>query len=450
MSSLQPAPPTEAGTSAFQSRDFRLYQTARLLVILGAEAQSVAVAWQVYQLSQAAGHTVRDSALSLGNTGLALFLPGLFFMLPAGHVADRYDKRHVILSCYALQAICTVALLWISMHQIGSILPIYAVLFLIGTGRCFSGPAASALVPTLVPKESFVNAITWGATIYQVANATGPMVGGLLFTASLAMFGPSVGVWHGAPIVYVFTLAMLLSFMVLVGMIRVRPADGPKKAFSWTTVLAGLEYVAKTRLLLGSISLDLFAVLLGGAVALMPIFAETVLHAGPQGLGLLRAMPSLGALAVSITLILKPIKRKAGKLMLTCVGLFGVATVVFGLSRNMWVSMVALLIVGASDMVSVVIRSSVLQLATPPEMRGRVSAVNWLFIGASNEFGEFESGVTAHWWGAVPAVVIGGVASVLVTGAASVLFPALRRADKLTAESLLAAELELAEAEPID
>lgn len=434
--------PAAKPPSAFESRDFRLYQAARLLVILGAEAQSVAVAWQVYQLTH--------SALSLGNTGLALFLPGLFFMLPAGHVADRYDKRYVILCCYGLQAICTAALLWISMHNISSILPIYAVLFLIGTGRCFSGPAASAMLPSLVPKESFVNAVTWGATIYQTANATGPMVGGILFTASLAVFGGRLAAWHGAPIVYIFTLAMLMAFMLLVGMIRVRPVSGPPKAFSWTTVLAGLTYVARTRLLLGSISLDLFAVLLGGAVALMPIFAETVLHTGPKGLGLLRAMPSLGALAVSVTLILKPIKRKAGKLMLTCVGIFGVATVVFGLSHSLWVSMIALLLVGASDMVSVVIRSSVLQLATPPEMRGRVSAVNWLFIGASNEFGEFESGLTAHWWGAVPAVVIGGIASVVVTGSAALLFPALRRADQLTAESLQEAELELAQAEPID
>ena len=443
-SGLEPAPtePTAKPAGAFESRDFRLYQAARLLVILGAEAQSVAVAWQVYQLTH--------SALSLGNTGLALFLPGLFFMLPAGHVADRYDKRYVILACYGLQAVCTAALLWISMHHIGSILPIYVVLFLIGTGRCFSGPAASAMLPMLVPKESFVNAVTWGATIYQVANATGPMFGGLLFTASLAAFGPRLVAWHGAPIVYVFTLIMLCGFMLMVSLIRVRAVAGQKKAFSWNTVLAGLTYVARTRLLLGSISLDLFAVLLGGAVALMPIFAETVLHAGPQGLGVLRAMPSLGALAVSITLILKPIRRKAGKLMLTCVGIFGVATVVFGLSHNIWVSMIALLLVGASDMVSVVIRSSVLQLATPPEMRGRVSAVNWLFIGASNEFGEFESGLTAHWWGAVRAVVIGGIASVVVTGTATLLFPALRRADALTAESLQEAELELAQAEPID
>ncbi len=430
----------EAGAErgAWRSRDFRLYQTARLLVILGAEAQSVAVAWQVYQLTH--------SALSLGYTGLALFAPGLIFMLPAGHVADRYDKRGVILTCYALQAVCTAALLWVSLHKVGSILPIYAILFLIGTGRCFSGPAASAMVPQLVPKEDFVNAVTWGATIYQIANASGPMVGGLLFTAPLV----ALGKWQGAPVVYCFTLAMLFGFTVLVGSIKLREGAAKKKGFNAGTVLAGLKYVVETKLLLGSISLDLFAVLFGGAVALMPIFAHDVLHAGPQGLGLLRAMPSLGALAVSLTMLVRPIKKRAGKLMLVCVGIFGAATVVFGLSRSVWVSMVALLLVGASDMVSVVIRSSVLQLATPPEMRGRVSAVNWLFIGASNEFGEFESGVTAHWWGAVPAVVIGGVASLAVTGICALGFPALRRADKLTAESLREAEFELAIAEPVD
>ena len=427
---------------AFESRDFRLYQAARLLVILGAEAQSVAVAWQVYQLTH--------SALSLGYTGLALFLPGLFFMLAAGHVADRYDKRHVILLCYGLQAVCTVVLLWISLHPIHSIAPIYCVLFLIGTGRCFSGPAASAMLPMLVPKGNFVNAVTWGATIYQTANAVGPMIGGLVFTATQGnRFIPSCGRWAGAPVVYCFTLVMLGAFMVLVGLIRVRGTDGVKKAFDANTVLAGLKYVAQTKLLLGSISLDLFAVLLGGAVALMPIFAHDVLHAGAQGLGLLRAMPSLGALAVSLTLVFRPIKRRAGKTMLVCVAVFGAATVVFGLSRSFWVSMVALLFVGASDMVSVVIRSSVLQLATPPEMRGRVSAVNWLFIGASNEFGEFESGLTAHWFGAVPAVVIGGVGSLLVTGVAAVIFPALRHADALTAESLLSVETGEASAEPV-
>jgi MFS family permease len=423
---------------ALRSRDFRLYQLARLLVILGAEAQSVAVAWQVYQLTH--------SPLSLGYTGLALFLPGLFFMLPAGHVADRYDKRDVILVCYSVQAVATCALLWIALHPVGSIAPVYCVLFLIGTGRCFSGPAASAMVPSLVPKEDFVNAVTLGASIYQTANAVGPMFGGLLFTLTFVVLGK----WQGAAVVYVFTLAMLLGFILLVGSIGPRPSTGEKKAFDIPTMLAGLKYVVGTRLLLGSISLDLFAVLLGGAVALMPIFAHDVLHAGPSGLGLLRAMPSLGALAVSLTMLFLPIKRRAGMTMLVCVGIFGAATVVFGLSRSIWVSMVALLLIGASDMVSVVVRSSVLQLATPPEMRGRVSAVNWLFIGASNEFGEYESGLTAHWWGAVRAVVIGGIGSLVVTGAAAVLFPALRNADKLTAESLQASEVLMAESEPGD
>jgi MFS family permease len=425
--------------SAFLSRDFRLYQTARMLVILGAEAQTVAVAWQVYKMT--------GSALDLGLTGLALFVPGLFFMLAAGHVADRYDRRWVILVCYGVQSICTFALLWFGLHGIKHVWPIYAVLLGIGMGRAFSGPASSALLPSLVPKEHFVNAITWGATIFQIANIAGPAVGGLLFTLHLTGV---LGRWNGAPVVYLFTLMTLLAFLALVGSMRTRPARVVKNAFNLETMLAGFRYVWQAKLLLGSISLDLFAVLLGGATALLPIYATTILHGGPGALGVLRAMPSVGALAVSLVMTVKPIKRDAGKLMLTCVGIFGAATVVFGLSRTMWVSLVALVIVGASDMVSVVVRSSILQLATPPEMRGRVSAVNWLFIGASNEFGEFESGVTAQWWGAVRAVVVGGIGSLMVTGAASVLFPALRNADALTAESLTAANLEQSIAEPAD
>lgn len=429
--------------AALRSRDFRLYQSARLMVIVGAEAQSVAVAWQVYQLTH--------SALDLGLTGLALFLPGLLFMLAAGHAADRYDRRKIILLCYTLQAVCTGVLLWLSLSSWalanGRIWPIYAVLIGIGLGRAFSGPASSAMLPSLVPKDHFVNAVTWGATVYQIANMSGPAVGGLLFTL------PLTGVLeplHGAPVVYVLTLAMLLNFIVLVGMIRSPMERSSKKGFTMRTVLAGLEYVWQTKLLLGSISLDLFAVMLGGATALLPIFATDILHVGPRGLGLLRAMPSVGALAVSLTMLAYPIRRRAGKTMLICVAIFGAATVLFGLSRNMWLSLAALFMVGASDMVSVVVRSSILQLATPPEMRGRVSAVNWLFVGASNEFGEFESGVTAHWWGAVRAVVIGGIGSLAVTAGAAMFFPRLREADALTAESLREAEREFAIAEPVD
>jgi MFS family permease len=429
--------------SAFKSRDFRLYQTARLMVILGAEAQSVAVAWQVYALTH--------SALDLGYTGLALFLPGIFVMLAAGHAADRYDRRKIILLCYTLQAVCTATLLWLSISATalkpGRIWPIYAVLVGIGLGRAFSGPAASAMLPSLVPKEHFVNAVTWGATVYQIANMSGPAVGGILFTLPLA---GAVAAWNGAPLVYGFTLLMLLGFIVLVSMIRAKMVTTDKKAFNLKTMLAGLEYVWRAKLLLGSISLDLFAVLLGGATALLPIFATDILHAGPRGLGLLRAMPSVGALVVSLAMLVKPIKRKAGATMLICVGIFGATTVVFGLSKNIWLSAAALVIVGASDMVSVVVRSSLLQLATPPEMRGRVSAVNWLFVGASNEFGEFESGATAQWWGAVKAVVIGGIASMVVTTSAAVLFPQLRRVDALTAESLIGESRELSVAEPVN
>ncbi|WP_158785536.1 MFS transporter [Granulicella sp. L46] len=435
------AQPSPSATSAWESREFRFYSTARLMGIMGAEAQSVGVAWQVYQITH--------SALALGYTGLALFLPGIFFVLPAGHIADRYDRRTVILTCYTVQAIATFALLWLALHHSQNIWLIYAILFVIGAGRCFSGPAASALVPSLVPKEHFVNAVTWGASIFQIANATGPMIGGLLFTIPLAhLFGGRFASFNGAPLVYAFTLFGLLSFLCFFSVIKPR-GSAEKKGFTVDTMLAGLRYVIGTRLLLGSISLDLFAVLLGGAASLMPIFAVDILHSGANGLGLLRAMPSLGALVVSLTLLVYPIKRRAGKIMLVCVGIFGVATIIFGLSRNIVLSCIALIFIGASDMISVVVRSSILQLATPPEMRGRVSSINWLFIGVSNEVGEYESGLTAHWWGAVRAVVIGGIASVAVTGSWSIFFPALRHADTLTAESLIALEKQFSSMEPV-
>jgi hypothetical protein len=321
------------------------------------------------------------------------------------------------------------------------------VLFGVGLGRAFSGPASSAFLPSLVPKHHFVNAVTWGAIVFQIANIAGPAVGGLLFTLKLT---GSLAAWNGAAVVYAFSLVTLVAFLLLVGAMRTKPARVVKNAFNLETMLAGFKYVWKAKLLLGSISLDLFAVLLGGATALLPIYATDILHAGPRGLGILRAMPALGALVVSLIMTIRPIKRDSGKLMLFCVGVFGAATVVFGLSRTLWISLLALVLVGASDMVSVVIRASILQLATPPEMRGRVSAVNWLFIGASNEFGGFESGLTAQWWGAVRAVVVGGIGSLIVTGLAGALFPALRNADALSAESLMESNKEQSIAEPVD
>jgi len=412
---------------AFAFRDFRRYHLARVTAIFGAEAQSVAVAWQVYSITH--------RALDLGYTGLALFLPGLLFLLPAGHVADRFDRRQVILVCYGLQVVCTIALLLLTRAGLHGVLPIYIVLFFMGTGRAFSGPASSALLPHLVPEAQFVNAVTWGGAIFQFANITGPALGGLLFTFPLAHFVADTKL-QGAGIVYVFNLGALGWFLVLVGSLHVRPGRMEHRAASLKVVMAGFQYVRRSQLLLGASSLDLFVVLLGGATALMPIFAHDILHQGPRGLGMLRAAPAVGALVVSLLMARYPFRRHAGVRLFVCVAIFGAATVVFGLSQNLWLSMGALAMAGGADMISVIIRGSVLQLGTPPEMRGRVSAVNSLFIGASNELGEFESGLTAQWWGAVRATVLGGVGALVVCGIWASLFPGLRKADELTVAAL--------------
>jgi MFS family permease len=412
---------------AFASRDFKRYQLARVAGILGAEAQTVAVAWQVYSITH--------RPLDLGYTGLALFLPGLLFLLPAGHVADRFDRRQIILVCYGLQVLCTTALVLLTRAGLHGVFPIYAVLFFIGTGRAFSGPASSALIPHLVPEKHFVNAVTWGGAIFQFANITGPALGGLLFTMPLVSWVADTRL-QGAGIVYVFNLGMLCWFLILVGSLKVRPGRMEHRAASIKVVLAGFHYMRRSPLLLGASSLDLFVVLLGGATALMPIFAHDILHQGPRGLGLLRAAPAVGALAMSLLMARFPFQRRAGVRLFVCVAIFGAATVIFGLSHSLWLSLAALALTGGADMISVIIRGSLLQLATPPEMRGRVSAVNSLFIGASNELGEFESGLTAQWWGAVRATMVGGLGALTVAGLWTVLFPELRRADELTAEAL--------------
>ena len=286
---MEPASPQpRRGLEAFASRDFRRYQLARVAVILGAEAQSVAVAWQVYSITH--------RAIDLGYTGLALFLPGLIFLLPAGHVADRFDRRHVILVCYSLQVFCTGALVELARNNTQNILAIYTVLFFVGTGRAFSSPASSALIPHLVPESHFVNAVTWGGAIFQLANITGPALGGLLFTFPLARFLRSHSRLEGAGIVYVFTLGTLVWFLALVASLRRAPgAHGAPRPFA-EGVAGRLSSMCGARgILLGSISLDLFVVLLGGAVALMPIFAHEILHQGPRGLGMLRAAPAVGA-----------------------------------------------------------------------------------------------------------------------------------------------------------
>lgn len=412
---------------AFASRDFRRFQLARVASVLGYAAQSVAVAWQVYAMTH--------RAIDLGYTGLVQFIPGLIFLLPAGHIADRFDRRQVILVCYGMQAICTTALLFLARTDQPGVFPIFVVLFFIGTARTFAGPATTALIPELVPEAHFVNAVTWGATIFQFATIIGPALGGILYSLPITQFVPDSKL-EGPGIVYVFCVATLGWSMVLIGSMHTRTGRMEHRALSLKVVLAGFQYMGRNPMLFGAASLDLFAVLLGGAVALTPMFANDVLHTGPRGLGLLRAAPAAGAVMMSLLMARFPFRRHAGIRLFLCVGTFGAATVVFGASKSLWLSLTALFVAGAMDAISVIIRGSLLQLGTPPEMRGRVSAVNSLFIGASNELGEFESGLTAQWWGAVRATIYGGIGAMVVAGIWAAAFPGLRKADELTAEAL--------------
>ena len=406
---MKPAsPPPRRGLEAFASRDFRRYQLARVAVVLGAEAQSVAVAWQVYSITH--------RAIDLGYTGLALFLPGLIFLLPAGHVADRFDRRHVILTCYALQVFCTAALVMLARNNTQNILAIYAVLFFVGTGRAFSGPASSALIPHLVPETHFVNAVTWGGAIFQLANITGPALGGLLFTFPLAHFVPDSRL-EGAGIVYVFTLGTLGWFLVLVSTLHVRPGRMEHRATFAEGDAGGLSIRAARADAAGIVFAGSVRGAAGRGRGADADFCAR--HSAPgaaraghaaRGAGGGRGGDVAGDGAVSHCAA----ARGAG--CLSASRSSARRRWSSGCRTRLWLSLASLAVAGAADTISVIIRGSLLQLATPPEMRGRVSAVNSLFIGASNELGEFESGLTAQWWGAVRATVIGGLGALAVAG----------------------------------
>ena len=373
--------------------------------------QSVAVGWQVFELTH--------RPLDLGYVGLVQFLPGVLLSIPAGHTADRFDRRAVLLTCNLLYSICSLLLFWRARTGSSSVLPIFGVLLLVGITRAFSGPASQALVPQIVPEEHFGNAVAWAASIFQVATVLGPALGGLIYG------------WAHAATVYVTAAVMYAGAFSVVLMMHVRTGRMEKKDVSVETLLAGFRYVWQEKVILGSISLDLFAVLLGGAVALLPVYAQDILHIGPRGLGVLRSMPAAGAAIMAVMLAHRPLRKRSGAVMFVAVSIFGIATIVFGLSHSVAISLIALFVVGASDMISVVVRSTLVQIATPAAMRGRVSAVNLLFIGASNELGQFESGITAQWMGAVPAVVFGGVGTLVVVGLWARLFPQLRNMDRL-------------------
>jgi MFS family permease len=405
------------GTAAFQFSGFRLYQIARFCVVFCTEMQSVAVGWQVYEITK--------RPLDLGLTGLVQFLPGVFLFLLAGHAVDRFDRRKVLTLCYAGYGFSSALLLIVTLrfhllHRVETVAPIFAILFLVGVVRSFSMPASRALLPQLVPEAQFQSAVAWNSGIFQCATILGPALGGLLYALS-----------HGPAVVYGVALFAGVVSVLTTLKIHTQSRPRPREPFTLNTVSAGLRYIWTHKLVLGSISLDLFAVLLGGAVALLPVYAKEILRTGPWGLGLLRSAPGFGAGIMALLIAFRPIRRRAGATMLWCVGGFGLFTIVFGFSHSLPLSLLALLFVGAADMVSVVVRGVLIQIETPDEMRGRVNAVDMIFIGASNELGEFESGLAAQWLGAVPAVVLGGVGTIVVTVLWAWLFPELRRADRL-------------------
>jgi len=445
--------PRLAGRVAFQYPNFVSYTIARFFIVVALEMQSVAVGWQVYEITR--------RPIDLGYVGLAQFLPGFVLFLFAGHAADILDRRKLLMWVYVGYASCSALLLLINKmsHDAASasgprtVHLIYVVLVWLGIVRAFSFPVSRAILPHLVPTEHFANAVAWNASSFQIATIAGPAIGGLAY----ALF-------HGPGPVYLMTFAVAAASVSLTFRIHAIGASEPLSTnsaqekievaehgpnagggplacrsgqvratrFSVRNVLAGFHFIWEKKLILGSISLDMFAVLLGGAVALLPIYAKTILHTGPWGLGFLRAAPGVGAALMAIVVAHWPIRRRAGVTMLAAVAGFGVCTIVFGLSTNLYLSLVVLTVLGASDMVSVIIRATLVQIATPDAMRGRVNAVDMLFIGVSNELGEFESGITAQWLGTVPAVVIGGIGTLVVIGLWAWMFPELRRADELT------------------
>ena len=409
---MDPSPAT-ANTSALSHRDFRRFLGAAFLAILATQIQSVAVSWQIYGIAR--------TPLALGYAGLFQFLPMMACTIPAGHLADRFDRRLILVFSNLLTAVAAGGFLMLALTRTAVVWPFYVVLVLFGAARAFAGPASQSFVPLLVPQDQFPQAVAWNSSTSQVAVIAGPAIGGAIY-----ILGPAVD--YGVCLILFVTIAIV--------MIGIRSRSARYEAEADTTVFeritAGIAYVWRKPLILGAFSLDLFAVLLGGATALLPVYARDILHVGPLGLGVLRSAPALGAAMLGVALGQRALSRRAGLAMFACVAIFGIATIVFGLSRNFALSIAALYVLGASDMVSVYVRTTLTQLATPDAMRGRVSAVNRLFVGASNELGEFESGVTATWFGTVPAVVIGGVGTLVIVAVWYRLFPSLREVDRLS------------------
>jgi MFS family permease len=397
--------------AALAHRDFAVFAIARFCTTLSWQILGAAVGWQVWQLTR--------NPLSLAFVGLVQFLPFFLLVLPAGQVADRVDRRLVLIGAYSIEACCGGLLLWFTLSGVHALWPVFVAMTLFGAGRAFWMPTGQAITPNLVPVEAFPSAVAVNSTLFQIGVITGPALGGLLL-----VWGP-----HAA---YGTTVCLLMLAVILIATIKPVRAQIPAGDFKLSDVLEGLRFVFRRRTVLGAISLDLFAVLFGGATAMMPIYASDVLHVNPLGYGVLRSAPGVGAALMAAVLAFSPLTRHVGRWMFAGVALFGVSTIVFGVSRTYWLSLIALFLLGLGDMISVFVRHLLVQLETPDAIRGRVSAVSSMFIGASNELGEFESGLAARALGLAPSVVLGGIATLAVVIAYIKFFPELRRMDRFT------------------
>jgi MFS family permease len=408
---------------AFRYRDFRLLFTATTLNMVGRNLEATAIGWELYERT--------GDPLVLGNVGLAEFLPVLLLALPAGHIADRFDRKQVTIVTRLLEIIGAVGLAYLSWTQ-GAIWLIYIFILLTSIARTFGGPAFGAFLPRSVPEPALSNAVTWQMTSYQLAAMLAPALGGLLIAwlAPVIITGGPINI--GATLAYLISALLSVIIAVCIQLLNIKSPARAHEAATWQDVLAGGRFVFQERLILSAITLDLFAVLFGGAVALLPVFAKDILHVGPAGFGWLRAAPAIGAVLMALTLTRLPPTKQAGKTLLLVVAGFGLATIVFGLSRNFWLSLLALALVGAFDNVSMVIRGTLVPLRTPDPMRGRVNAVESVFISSSNELGAWESGVTAAAFGPTASVVGGGIGTLMVVALVALWFPQLRHLKEMT------------------
>jgi MFS family permease len=398
--------------AALRFGGFRRYLVGNFISVLGTQMQTVAVGWEVYEKT--------GSALNLGYVGLAQFLPLVLLALPAGHVADNFNRKHIVMAAQGLMAACSLAIALNSARG-GPVWVVYACLLANGVARAFQGPAKSSLMPLVVPRPAFSNAVSWNSGAFELASMSGPAAGGAL-----------IAIFKGAVWVYLGNAVAAFAFFFLLAGVRAERQAVEREPLTLGSLVAGFRFVRRTEVVLGAMTLDMFAVLLGGATMLLPVYAKDILHVGPGGLGWLRAAPAVGAFTTAMLLAHRPPIRKAGRALLLAVAGFGAATIVFGLSTNFWLSLVMLLLTGVFDSVSVVIRHTLVQVLTPDVMRGRVSAINGLFIGTSNELGGFESGLVAGFFGPVVSVVAGGVGTLVVVLTVALVWPKLRKYGALT------------------